>query len=41
MEPRYIVVAVILFIVLVRGPVLVRRYFAKRKGLPTESIGVE
>ncbi len=41
MEPQYIAVAVVLFIVLVRGPVLVRRYLAKRKGVATESVGVE
>ena len=41
MAPQYIVVAVVLFIVLVRGPVLVRRYLVKRKGLPSETLGVE
>lgn len=41
MEPKYIVVAVILFIALVRGPLLVRRYLAKRKELPRGSVGVE
>lgn len=41
MAPQYIAVAVVLFIVLVRGPVLVRRYLVKRKGLPSETLGVE
>jgi uncharacterized membrane protein YdjX (TVP38/TMEM64 family) len=41
MEPKYIALAAVLFIVLVRGPVLVRRYLAKGKGLPTGSVGME
>ena len=41
MEPQYIAVAVVLFIILVRGPVLVRRYVARKKRFPSKTLGVK
>ncbi|MBI4487580.1 MAG: TVP38/TMEM64 family protein [Deltaproteobacteria bacterium] len=41
MEPKYIALAAVLFIVLARGPVLVRRYLAKKKGPLSGNLRVE
>lgn len=40
-DPKYIAVAVLLFIILVRVPLLIRRYLVKKKGLPSKTLDVE